>query len=100
MATARAGSGPGLAGTTNEAGRTIGSEGPTAVKIGDDYLLYFDAYVKKHYGALRSRDLKTWEDVTAKMSFPDEDSPVRMRHGTIIAVPVEIVTKLRAPAVP
>jgi hypothetical protein len=76
-------------------------EGPTAAKVGDDYLVYFDAYTAKHYGALRSRDLKTWEDVTAKMSFPDEGTPVRMRHGTVIAVPAEIVAKLRsAPAAP
>jgi len=75
-------------------------EGPTALKIGDDYLVYFDAYVKKHYGALRSRDLKTWEDVTAQMSFPDEGTPVRMRHGTAIAVPAEIVARLRAAGAP
>ncbi|MEO5960552.1 MAG: glycoside hydrolase family 43 protein [Opitutaceae bacterium] len=71
-------------------------EGPTAIKIGDDYVVYYDAYIKKHYGALRSRDLKTWEDVTAKLSFPDENTPVRMRHGTVIEVPKDIVTKLRA----
>jgi hypothetical protein len=71
------------------------AEGPTAIKIGNDYLLYFDAYIKKHYGALRSRDLKTWEDVTDKMSFPDEGTPVRMRHGTVIEVPKELVAKLR-----
>src|SRR5262249_22657220 len=47
-------------------------EGPTAIKIGDAYIVYFDAYQKKHYGAMRSKDLKTWEDVTDKMSFPDE----------------------------
>ena len=72
------------------------AEGPTAIKIGGDYLVYFDAYMKKHYGAMRSRDLKTWEDVTEKMSFPDEGTPVRMRHGTVIAVPVELVARLRA----
>jgi hypothetical protein len=55
--------------------------------------------MKKHYGALRSRDLKTWEDVTAQMSFPDEGTPVRMRHGTAIAVSAEIVAKLRAASV-
>lgn len=74
-------------------------EGPTALKVGDDYVVYFDAYTAKHYGALRSRDLKTWEDVTAKMHFPDEGTPVRMRHGTAIAVPPEIIVKLQsAPA--
>lgn len=71
-------------------------EGPTALRIGDDYIVYFDVYAQKHYGALRSRDLKTWEDVTAQMSFPDEGTPVRMRHGTAIAVPAEIVARLRA----
>jgi hypothetical protein len=69
-------------------------EGPTALKIGDDYFVYFDAYTQKHYGALRSRDLKTWEDVTAQMSFPDEGTPVRMRHGTAIAVPHAVVDRL------
>ena len=72
------------------------SEGPTAIKIGDDYLVYFEAYRDKHYCAMRSRDLKTWEDVTAKMSFVDEGTPTRMKHGTIIAVPMEIVARLRA----
>jgi hypothetical protein len=71
------------------------SEGPTAIKIGDDYLVYFEAYMKKHYCAMRSRDLKTWEDVTDKMTFVDADTPVRMKHGTIIAVPAEIVARLR-----
>ncbi len=71
------------------------SEGPTAIKIGGDYLVYFDAYTAHHYAAMCSRDLKTWEDVTAKMSFPDEGTPVRLRHGTVIAVPAALVAKLR-----
>lgn len=70
-------------------------EGPTAIKIGADYVVYYDAYIKKHYGALRSRDLKTWEDVTARLSLPDEGTPVRMRHGTVIEVPKAVVVKLQ-----
>ena len=69
-------------------------EGPTALRVGDDYIVYFDAYMKRHYGALRSRDFKTWEDVTAQMSFPDEGTPLRMRHGTAIAVPRNVVDRL------
>jgi hypothetical protein len=71
-------------------------EGPTALKVGEHYVVYFDAYQTKHYGALRSRDLATWEDVTAQMSFPDEATAVRMRHGTVIAVPMAIVDALKA----
>jgi hypothetical protein len=70
-------------------------EGPTAIQIGGETIVYFDAYQKKHYGAMRSRDLKTWEDVTEKMSFPDEGTAVRMRHGTVIEVPPGVVAKLR-----
>lgn len=76
--------------------RGLWCEGPTAIKIGDEYLVYFDAYQNKHYGALRSRDLQTWEDVTDKMSFPDEGTAVRMRHGTVIEVPHALVENLRA----
>jgi hypothetical protein len=71
-------------------------EGPSAIKIGAEYLVYFDAYQDERYGAMRSRDMKTWEDVSAKMSFPDEGTPIRMRHGTVLAVPEPIVRRLRA----
>jgi hypothetical protein len=71
-------------------------EGPTAIKIGDDYVLYYDAYQTKHYGAMRSRDLKTWEDVTPRLKMPDESTPVRMRHGTIIEVSPEVAARLKS----
>lgn len=70
-------------------------EGPTAIQAGDDVIVYYDAYIGKRYGALRSRDLRTWEDVTARMHFPDEGTPQRMRHGTVFAVPAELLTQLR-----
>jgi hypothetical protein len=69
-------------------------EGPTALQIGDDVVLYYDAYITKHYGAMRSRDLVHWEDVSDKMHFPDEGTKKRMRHGTVIAVPEEILAGL------
>lgn len=71
-------------------------EGPTAIKIGDAYLVYYDAYRDKHYGVLRSHDLKTWEDVTAKASFPNEGTNQRMRHGTVIEVPMSLIENLQA----
>jgi beta-xylosidase len=71
-------------------------EGPTALQVGADVIVYYDAYTSKHYGALRSRDLVNWEDVTKQMQFPDEGTPLRMRHGTAIAVPAALVDSLRA----
>lgn len=70
-------------------------EGPTALKIGEYYVVYYDAYQKKHYGAMRSRDLKAWEDVTSQLVLPDEGTQVRMRHGTVIEVPSALVAALR-----
>ena len=64
-------------------------EGPTVLKIGDEYLLYFDAYTSKRYEALRSRDLQTWEDISKQISFPQGT-----RHGTALQVPHEIVKRL------
>ncbi len=69
-------------------------EGPTAIKIGDHHVVYYDAYTQRHYGGMRSKDLKTWEDVTDRMSFPFEGTPVRMRHGTVIEVPMELIETL------
>jgi hypothetical protein len=72
------------------------TEGPTALQVGEDTIVYYDAYTAKHYGALRSRDLLHWEDVSAQMRFPDEGTPWRMRHGTAIAVPAALAESLRA----
>lgn len=66
-------------------------EGPTAIRAGDATLVYFDVYREKHYGALRSRDLEHWEDVTAEIAVP-----AGARHGTMIAVPRTVVDALLA----
>lgn len=67
-------------------------EGPSALRIGDEYFVYFDHYAKpQYYGAVKSRDLKQWEDVSARMSFP-----AGMRHGTALRIPGSVARKLGA----
>ena len=56
-------------------------EGPTAVRVGEDYVVYFDCYRDHRYGAMRSRDLQTWEDVSDRIVFPKG-----ARHGTVFEV--------------
>jgi len=70
-------------------------EGPTAIQIGGYFIVYYDAYQKRHYGAMRSRDLQTWEDVSSQLVMPDEGTPLRMRHGTVIEVPRSLIDRLR-----
>lgn len=74
------------------------AEGPTALQVGDEVIVYFDAYTAKHFGALRSRDLVHWEDVTERMRFPDEGTPLRMRHGTVLRAPAALLAGLRGAA--
>lgn len=58
-------------------------EGPSAIKIKDEYLVYFDHYASPHYyGAVRSKDLLHWEDCSKEMSFPEGH-----RHGTVLQIP-------------
>ncbi|WP_031501030.1 glycoside hydrolase family 43 protein [Bryobacter aggregatus] len=53
------------------------AEGASPLKIGDYWYIYFDKYRDHKYGAIRSKDLKTWEDVSAQIRLPKG-----MRHGT------------------
>jgi len=60
------------------------AEGPTAIKIKNEWMVYFDKYTQHSYGAVRSTDLKTWTDISDKISFP-----IGTRHGTVFAVSKE-----------
>ncbi len=64
-------------------------EGPTAIKINDEWIVYYDLYRDHRYGAVKSRDLKNWETITDKLNFPKG-----ARHGTVIAVSDEVLAGL------
>src|SRR5262249_43929144 len=66
-------------------------EGPSAIKIGDHWHVYYDHYRSpQHYAAVRSKDLKTWENITDTVSFPRG-----VRHGTIFRVTPETIQGLK-----
>ena len=67
-------------------------EGPSAIRIGDEWLVYFDHYARpQYYGATRSKDLKRWGDCSREMQFPPGQ-----RHGTVLAIPGDIAARLLA----
>lgn len=68
------------------------AEGPAAIKVGDEYRVYFDKHMINAIGLVRSRDLKTWEDVSDRTKFPAD-----ARHGCIIAVPRAVIRSLLQP---
>jgi len=57
------------------------SEGPTTAKVGDEYVIYYDQYRDKIFGAKKTKDFKTFEDITNKVSLP-----LGHKHGTIFEV--------------
>ena len=65
-------------------------EGPSAIKIDGEYLVYFDHYAApQYYGAVRSKDLLHWEDCSKEMLFPKGQ-----RHGTVLRIPERIAQGL------
>jgi beta-xylosidase len=66
------------------------AEGPTPVKIGDWWIVYFDKYMNHTMGAVRSKDLKNWEDISDKVSFPEGT-----RHGTVFKVSQKVIENLK-----
>ena len=65
------------------------AEGPTAVKIGDEWVVYFDKYIEHQYGAVASTDLVNWRDVSEKLAMPEG-----IRHGTVFKISREEYEKL------
>jgi beta-galactosidase len=68
------------------------AEGPTAIEIGDYVYVYFDKYRDHKYGAIRSKDMKNWEDVSEQLVVPKG-----LRHGTVIKVSEAVFAKMTPP---
>jgi predicted GH43/DUF377 family glycosyl hydrolase len=57
------------------------AEGPTAIKIGTGWIVYFDKYRDHQYGAVTSADFLSWTDISEKVHFPKG-----ARHGSVFTV--------------
>jgi beta-galactosidase len=57
------------------------AEGPTALQVGEYVYVYFDKYTEHKYGAVRSKNMVDWEDVSDQVSFPKG-----LRHGTAFKI--------------
>ncbi len=67
------------------------AEGPTALKVGDEWRVYFDKHRLNAIGLVVSKDLKSWTDLSDKVSFPKD-----ARHGTVLALPRAVIANLLA----
>jgi predicted GH43/DUF377 family glycosyl hydrolase len=67
------------------------TEGPSVVKLQDDWLIYFDSYQKKIYEAVATKDFITFTNITNEVSIPKGH-----KHGTIVAVKMKFIKKLKS----
>ncbi|MBI4892806.1 MAG: arabinosidase, partial [Acidobacteria bacterium] len=67
-------------------------EGPSVLEVKGAWLVYFDHYRKpQHYGAYLTKDWKSFEDVSKKLSFPADH-----RHGTVVRISAKEARSLKA----
>ena len=59
-------------------------EGPTALRVGDEYIVYFDCYREQRYGAMTSKDLVRWRDVSDRLVMPGGRPPWHRRAGAAV----------------
>lgn len=68
------------------------TEGPSVVRLKDEWLIYFDSYQKKIYEAMATKDFVQFENVTTSVKVPEEH-----KHGTIVSVKKKIIKRLVKP---
>lgn len=65
------------------------TEGPSVVKAGNDWLIYFDAYRSKTYEAVKTSDFKNFTRLKSEVRVPEGH-----KHGTIFKVKKKVLKKI------
>jgi hypothetical protein len=66
------------------------SEGPSALRIGEKWIVYYEDYQAQRYQAAETKDFKTWTDVSQRVSFP-----AGHKHGTAFMAPRDVLVGLK-----
>jgi len=65
------------------------AEGPTAIKVGAEYRVYFDKHMLNSIGLVTSTDLHNWTDQSDQIQMPEN-----ARHGCILSIEQALMEKL------
>lgn len=65
------------------------TEGPTVLKVKNEYIIFYDAYRDRKYGAVKTKDFKEFIDITNNIEIPEGH-----KHGTVIKIPYKKFKKL------
>ena len=67
--------------------KNIWVEGPSTLKIGERYFVYYDEYTEHRYGAMSTTDFINWRKESPRF-------PRGMRHGTALHIPKQVYHSL------
>jgi beta-xylosidase len=68
------------------------SEGPSAMQVGEEYVVYYDHYRDpRRYEAVSSKDLTHWRSVTDAIGFPPG-----CKHGSFLKITDEEAARLKS----
>lgn len=73
---------------TTTFGRTF-SEGPCAIKIGEEWIIYYDQYHPQEFGAVSTTDFLTFTPIPERIQVP-----LTHKHGTIVKVSMSLLKTL------
>jgi hypothetical protein len=65
------------------------TEGPAVAKVKDEYVVYYDQYRDKIYGAMKTKNFKSFTNITKEVSVP-----AGHKHGTIFMTSKKILKGL------
>ena len=65
------------------------TEGPAVCRVGDEYYIYYDAYRRGDYGAMKTTDFRTFVGATDSVRVPHGH-----KHGTIFKAPMSVVERM------
>lgn len=66
------------------------SEGPCAIQVGDEWIIYFDVYREARFGAVSTKDFRTFTPIDDRISLPQGH-----KHGTIIKIKESVLQKMK-----
>jgi hypothetical protein len=67
------------------------TEGPSSVKVGGEWLIYFDVYRDNHYEAIKTKDFVTFSDARSEI-----DLPKGHKHGTVFLADEAVLKKVKS----
>ncbi|UCH15393.1 MAG: DUF4038 domain-containing protein, partial [Bacteroidales bacterium] len=65
------------------------TEGPAVINTGEEWLIYYDAYREKKYGAVKTSNYKTFTNISGDINVPENH-----KHGTIFKTSEKILKGL------